>query len=217
MRIAIIGAGNVGASLGRGWARAGHRIVYGVTDPAQAKHAAVAEAAGRAAVAKVADAVAGADVIVLAVPWDAVPGALSACGNLAGRVLIDVTNPLRSGADGLELALGFSTSGGEEVARMAQGASVFKTMNQVGFAVMSDTGGYPVRPVMFVAGDDAARKPDILALVKDLGFEAIDAGPLRQARLLEPLAMLWIDQVMSHGAPPSNIFAFVRKGKAAGG
>lgn len=214
MKIAIIGAGNVGASLGKGWARAGHRIALGVPDSADPKYARAAEAAGRAAVAGVADAVVQSDAIVLAVPWDAVPDAIAACGDLSGRLLIDVTNPLKAGASELELAIGFRTSGGEEVARLARGASVFKTMNQVGFAVMSDTQGYPARPVMFVAGDDEGRKPEVLSLVADLGFEAIDAGPLNRARLLEPYAMLWIDQAINHGAPPDNAFAFMRKGKA---
>ena len=214
MKIAIIGAGNVGGSLGKGWARAGHRIVFGVTDASDPKHAPAAEAAGHAVVAGVGDAVVQADIIALAVPWDAVASALVACGDLNGRLLIDVTNPLRSGIGGLELAIGFSTSGGEEVARLARGATVFKTMNQVGFAVMADTQGYPVRPAMFVAGDDDGRKPKVLSLVSDLGFEAIDAGPLSRARLLEPYAVLWIDQALSHGAPTDNAFAFMRKGRA---
>ena len=212
-RIAIVGAGNVGASLGKGWARAGHDILFGVTNPADPKHGAAAAAAGNAVVARVAEIVALADVVVLAVPWEAVPEALSACGDLSGRLVIDATNPLKFGPNGLELAIGFSTSGGEEVARLAPGAAVFKAMNQVGFAVMSDTRGYPSLPAMFVAGDDADRKPEALALIGDLGFEAIDAGPLSRARLLEPYAMLWIDQAMNHGAPIDNAFGFMRKGR----
>ncbi|ABS65420.1 NADP oxidoreductase coenzyme F420-dependent [Xanthobacter versatilis] len=216
MRVAIIGAGNVGASLGKGWARAGHAITFGVIDPADPRLAAPTAAAGGAELAPVAEAKANADAIVLAVPWDAVPAAIAALGDLSGRLVIDATNPLRMGASGLELALGFSTSGGEEVARLAPGASVLKAMNQVGFAVMSDTAGYPARPVIFVAGDDAARKPQVLALVADLGFEVVDAGPLDRARLLEPYAMLWIDQALSRGAPADNAFAFMRKQAVAG-
>ena len=212
MNIAIVGAGKVARSLGIGWARAGHRIVLGVRDPLNPEYTQLAEAVSAASVTSIADAVAQADVIVLAVPWDAVPDAIAACGDLGGRLLIDVTNPLKVGPEGLELALGFSTSGGEQVARLAQGAAVFKTMNQVGYAVMADTGDYPVRPVMFVAGNEDTRKPAVLSLVTDLGFEAVDAGPLKQARLLEPYAMLWIDQVTNHGASASNAFAFMTKG-----
>ncbi|MEP9355108.1 NAD(P)-binding domain-containing protein [Xanthobacter sp. KR7-65] len=209
MRIAIIGAGNVGGALGKGWARAGHSIVYGVPDPAAPKHAAAAQAVA-ATVTDVAGAVTGAEAIVLAVPWDAVPAALAAAGDLSGRLVIDATNPLAMGPGGLGLALGFSTSGAEEVERLAPGAAVFKAMNQVGFSVMAAATGYPARPVMFVAGDDAGRKPQALGLVADLGFEAMDAGPLKQARLLEPYAMLWIDQAVNRGAPLDNAFAFMR-------
>lgn len=215
MDIAIIGAGNVGASLGKGWARVGHRIRFGVVDPTDPKHRRAQEMAGGAMIATVADAVKDADALVLAVPWDAVPDALRACGNLKGRLLLDATNPLMVGPEGVQLALGFHTSGGEEVARQAPGASVFKTMNQTGFAVMSDTRGYLSRPLMFVAGDDAARKPVVLELVAALGFEAIDAGPLRNARLLEPYAMLWIDQAVNRGAPGTNAFGMLRKENAA--
>ncbi len=213
-RIAIIGAGNVGASLGKGWANAGHHILFGVTDPTDPKHGVAAAAAGNAVVGPVADVVSQADIVVLAVPWDAVPSALSACGDVSGRILVDATNPLKFSSDGLGLAIGFSTSGGEEVARLAPGALVFKTMNQVGFAVMSDTHGYATRPVMFVAGDDQLRKPEVLTLVGDLGFEARDAGPLSQARLLEPFAAVWIDQAIKHGAPADNAFGFMRKNGA---
>lgn len=215
MRIAIIGAGNVGGALGKGWARAGHAIVYGVPDPAVPKHLLAAKAAGATAM-DVGAAVAGADAIVLAVPWDAVPSALMAAGDLSGRLLIDATNPLTVGPEGLTLALGFSTSGAEEVARLAPGAAVFKAMNQVGFSVMAAATGYPACPVMFVAGDNAALKPQVLALVADLGFDAVDAGALKLARLLEPYAMLWIDQAVNRGAPLDNAFAFMRQqGEAA--
>lgn len=209
MRLAIIGAGNVGAALGKGWARAGHHITFGVPDPSDPRHKAAADGAGGARLASVAAASAEADAIVLAVPWDAVPDAITRLGDLQGRVIIDVTNPVTSGPDGLKLALGFTTSGAEEVERLARGAPVFKAMNQVGFAVMAEAAGYPVRPTMFIAGDDDTRKPLVMGLVADLGFEAVDAGPLDRARLIEPYAMLWIDQVVARGAPANNAFAFM--------
>jgi predicted dinucleotide-binding enzyme len=159
MQIAILGAGNVGGALGRGWARAGHAVTYGVPDPSAARYRPAAEAAGGASLLPVPRAVQGADAIVLAVPFEAVGDALAAAGDLSGRLLIDVTNPLRMGAGGLELSVGFDRSGAEHVASLAPGAAVFKTLNQVGFEVMANTAGYAAPPVMFVAGDDAARKP----------------------------------------------------------
>lgn len=212
MNIAIIGAGNVGTSLAKGWTHAGHVIRFGVVAPNDAKHEKTLREVPEASVNTIGIAAKEADVVVLAVPWDVVPDALSACGEMHDRILIDVTNPLQVGSSGLELAVGFNTSGGETVAQLAPGASVFKTMNQVGFAVMSDTAGYAAQPVMFVAGDDGIRKPQVMALVAELGFEALDAGPLRNARLLEPYAMLWIDQAINRGAAPTNAFGMLRKG-----
>jgi predicted dinucleotide-binding enzyme len=213
MRIAIAGAGNVGGALGKGWARAGHNIAYGVPDPSDPKHRPAAEAAGGARLGTVAEAVSGADVIVLAVPFGAAAEALAAAGDLAGRILIDATNPLRMGAAGLELSMGFERSGGEHVASLVRGCSVFKALNQVGYEVMADSGGYPAAPVMFVAGDDEAKKPVVLGLVADLGFQAVDAGGLAVARLLEPFAMLWIHMALNRRVGRDNAFAWLpRKG-----
>lgn len=211
MRIAILGAGNVGGALGKAWARSGHDIAYGVRNPSDPKHRPAAEAAGGANLGTVAEAVREADAIVLAVPFGAAGEALAACGDLAGRVVIDVTNPLRMGANGLELAMGLTSSGGEHVATLAKGASVFKTLNQIGFEGMAEARAFPVPPVMFVAGDDDARKPVVLGLVADLNFNAVDAGGIAQARLLEPLAMLWIHMAINRKIGRDKAFAYVAR------
>ena len=208
MKLAILGAGAVGGALGRGWSRAGHVIAYGVPNPADAKHRPVAAAAGNAAVGTVADAAAGCDAIVLAVPSVAIPAALAEIGDLSGCVLIDATNPIRMGVAGLELAVGFDDSAAEGVARLAPGAAVFKTLNQVGFEVMEASAGFAVPPVMFVAGDDAVHKPMVLRLVADLGFDAVDAGGLAVARLLEPLGMLWVHMAINRKSGRQRAFAY---------
>ena len=212
--IAIIGAGQVGGALGKGWSNVGHTIIYGVTNPNDPKFNEVSAQAGHAKVTTVSEASGLGDIIVLAVPWNAISDAIKACGDLSGRTIIDATNPLTTSQDSLELAIGFTTSGGEEVAKLAVGAHVFKAMNQVGFSVMSDTQGYTSRPVIFVAGDDEVKKLMVLELVSDLGFDSRDAGPLRSARLLEPYAMLWIDQVLKYNAAPTNAFSFMSKDRA---
>jgi 8-hydroxy-5-deazaflavin:NADPH oxidoreductase len=209
MQVAILGAGNVGGSLGQGWAHAGHIIAYGVPDPADPKYRRVAAAAGNARVGTVTEAVRGVDVIVLATPFGAVDAALAAAGDLSGKILVDCTNPLRMGAAGLELSLGFDRSATEHVASLAPGASVFKTLNQVGFEVMADTTGYAANPVMFVAGDDEARKPVVIQLVSDLGFQAVDAGGLPLARLLEAFGMLWIHMALNRKVGRDKIFAYL--------
>jgi hypothetical protein len=171
----------------------------------------VAAAAGNARIGTPSEAVKGAEVVVLAVPWSAAADALAACGDLGGRVLIDVTNPIRYSDSGMELACGFDTSAAEQVAALAPRAQVVKTLNQVGADVMAAVSGYPAAPVMFVASDHEPAKRIALGLVGELGFEAMDGGALKTARLLEPLAMLWIDQVYRRGAPVDCAFALLQR------
>ncbi|HEV2550851.1 MAG TPA: NAD(P)-binding domain-containing protein [Stellaceae bacterium] len=190
MKIAVIGTGAVGGTLGQRWAELGHSVRFGVRDLADAAaNTFVKQIKGEARLASVRDAVTDADVVVLATPYAANAAAIAAAGDLTGKIVIDVTNPV--GAD-FALAVGFTTSGAEEVAKLARGARVYKAMNQVGFEVMADPAFAAGKPVMFVAGDEAQGKEAVLGLVAALGFEAIDAGDLKVARLLEPYAMLWI-------------------------
>ena len=204
MKIAIIGAGNVGKALGGRFTKAGHDVTFGVRSPSDAKYADLkSKTAPR-------DAAAAAEIIVLSTPWPATESACRDLGSLAGKIVIDCTNPLAMGPNGLGLAVGHSTSGGEMVAGWCAGASVFKAFNTTGFGVMAAPERMMQRPVMFVAGEDTAKKPTVLKLVADTGFEAIDAGPLRNARLLEPYAMLWIDQAMVRGAGRDFAFAITR-------
>ena len=211
MRIAVIGAGNVGRALGGNWAAKGCDVTYGVPRPDDPKHADL----GSGRVLGVAEAAARARIILLATPWDVAEAACGAMGDMAGRILIDATNPLGMGAGGLALTLGFDTSGAERIAGWVPGAAVFKAFNQAGFGVMADPSRYAPRPVMFVAGDDAVAKPEVLDLVALAGFEAVDAGPLRAARLLEPFAMLWIDLAMMRGLGRDFAFAIARLQEAA--
>jgi predicted dinucleotide-binding enzyme len=132
-------------------------------------------------------------------------------GNLAGRIVLDCTNPLAVGPDGLGLEIGHGISGGEKVQGWAAGASVFKTLNTTGFSNMAEPAFNGVKSVMFVAGDDEARKPNVLGLIGELGFEAVDAGPLRIARLLEPHAMLWIHLALNRGYGRDWAFALMRR------
>ena len=210
MEIAIIGAGNVGSALGKGWARTGHRISYGVSDTGDSKYRARTEAIKVGSVSEVVQEV---SVVVLAVPFASLEAVLASAGDLSGRMVIDVTNPLRMGSKGLELSMGFSQSAGEHVASLAPRASVFKTLNQVGYELMEDTTGYPVKPIMFVAGDDELRKPTVMELVSDLGFDAVDAGGLAASRLLEPFGTLWIHLAVNRKLGRDNAFAYLRHGR----
>jgi predicted dinucleotide-binding enzyme len=212
MNIAIIGAGNVGGALGANWAGKGHDIVFGVRDPKADKAQDVVKATGpKARAATVAEAAQAADVIVLSTPWPAAEAAIRAMGDLKGKILLDATNPLTRGPDGIALEIGHAVSGGEKVQGWAAGASVFKTLNTTGFNNMANPVFNGVNSVMFVAGDDTAAKPKVIDLVGQLGFEVIDAGPLRNARLLEAHAMLWIDLALARGQGRDFAFAILRR------
>ena len=193
MRIAVIGAGNVGGTLGRRWAQRGHAVAFGVRDPSRGADAVKGGDAlpAGASVVTPEEAARGADAVVLATPWDAVPDALRELGPaLDGAVLVDATNPL---GPGLTLDVGpAGESGAERVQALAPRARVVKAFNTTGFNNMADPvyGGEPT--VMFYAGDDAEAKSAARALVAALGFDAVDVGPLARARELERLAVLWI-------------------------
>jgi 8-hydroxy-5-deazaflavin:NADPH oxidoreductase len=209
MKIAVIGAGSVGGTLGRRWAELGHSICFGVRDVADKDvKDLVGKIKGDARLASVGDAAKDAEVVVLATPYAANPAAIASAGDLAGKILIDVTNPI---GPGFTLAVGFNTSGAEQVAKLAPRARVYKAMNQVGFEVMADPDYAAGKPVMFVAGDDPAGKKAVLELVSSLGFEAIDAGELAIARLLEPYAMLWIHLMARRNQGRNFAFSLLRR------
>jgi 8-hydroxy-5-deazaflavin:NADPH oxidoreductase len=213
MKLAIIGAGNVGGTLGTAWAqKAGHEIFFGVRDPKSDKtQALLQKLGGKARAGTAAEAAAFGEMIVLTTPWPAAEAAIRAMGDLSGRILLDATNPLAMGPDGLGLEFGHSTSAAEKVQGWAKGASVFKTLNSTGFGNMADPVFHGVKSVMFVAGDDAANKPKVIDLVAALGFDVIDAGPLRNARLLEAHAMLWIELALKRGLGRDWAFARVKR------
>ena len=213
MKLAIIGAGNVGGALGLAWAqKAGHEIFFGVRDPKAEKTQTLLRAiGGKARAGTVAEAAAFADVIVLSTPWPAAEAAIRAMGTIKGKIILDATNPLTRGPDGVGLEIGHSISGGEKVQGWAVGASVFKALNTTGFGNMANPVYIGVKSVMFVAGDDATNKPKAIDLVGQLGFDVVDAGPLRNARLLEAHAMLWIDLALARGQGRDFAFAVVRR------
>jgi hypothetical protein len=209
MNVAIIGAGNVGQALGKRWATAGHHIVFGVRNPAGSKTKAVLQSIPGATAASVPQAARGAEIIVLATPWPATNDAVDAAGNLAGKIVLDCTNPVKADLSGLEI--GHTTSAGEQVAQWARGAAVYKTFNQTGSDNMELSGKFSPKPVMFYCGDDATKKSIVKKIVEDAGFEAIDAGPIQAARWLEPLAMLWIHLAIHQKMGPNFAYAIVRR------
>lgn len=199
MKIAVIGTGNVGRALGTSWALKGHQVIFGSRDPHSQKVAEVLAAAGpKASAATLPEAGAAAEVIVLATPWNGIEQTVEALGDVAGKIIVDATNPI---GPGFQLAVGTTSSGAEQVAGWAQGGRVVKAFNTTGWENMADPIYHGEATTMFICGDDAEAKIAVTALAADLGFEVADTGPLSTARYLEPLAMVWIHLaiVQQHG------------------
>jgi predicted dinucleotide-binding enzyme len=202
MRIAIIGAGRVGMALGHGWVRAGHDVVFGVRHPAGRE-----VLVGR--VATVPEGARAAEVVVLATPWSAAEPALREAGSLAGKVVVDCTNPILPDLAGL--AVGTTGSAVERLAAAFPDARFVKAFNTSGSANMANP-SYGGRPLtMFLCGGDPGARRAVAELATDLGMEPVDAGDLTAARYLEPLAMLWIHLAYKQGLGPDFALQLVRR------
>lgn len=206
MRIAIIGTGNVGSAIARGLKGKDHAVTLGARDPGADDVAALAAETG-AALALPADAAAGADVVILALPWGVAESAVKALAPLKGKIVIDCMNPLGMVDGTLGLIIGHGTSGGEIVQGWLPQAQVVKTLNQVGAEIMARNDHLPQRPVMLMAGNDDGAKEQVTALLTDLGFAALDAGNITKSRLLEPFGMVWINQALFRGKGRNWAFA----------
>jgi hypothetical protein len=186
MKIAVVGAGHVGGSLGRAWASKGHQVVFAVRDANEPKaQAAVAATNGRARAAAIDEAVRDAEVVVLAVPFGAIAGIVEGTGSLAGKILIDCTNPA-----GATLPAGVA-SGAELVSKLAPGARVVKAFNAQGAENIARPRYGGIAATNFYCGDDEQAKHVVRELVADVGFDAVDVGPLKNAHLLESATLLW--------------------------
>ena len=189
--IAIIGTGQVANALGPMFAEQGHTIVYGSRDPSRADvRDLVAKTGGGASATTPAEAAAGAEVVMVAVPWDALPDVVRSLGDLSGKIVIDPTNPRIVGDDGLR-DWAHDTSNAQIIQEMAPGARVVKALNTMNWRTMVDphaTGGPVSVPVV---GDDPEANAFVVELVDAIGLEAIDLGPLRYARMVEGMYILW--------------------------
>jgi predicted dinucleotide-binding enzyme len=195
MKVAILGSGDVGQALGRGFIALGHEVKMGSRSAGNEKAAAWAKAAGsRASTGTFADAAAFGEIVVLATLGTANAEALKMAGapNLAGKLLIDTTNPLDFSSGGPQLAVTGKDSGGEQVQRAVAAAHVVKAFNTVGNAHMfrpSFAGG---PPDMFIAGNDEAAKAKVSAILADFGWGVVDLGGIEASRHLEAMCMVWV-------------------------
>jgi NADPH-dependent F420 reductase len=198
MKIAIIGTGNVGSVLGRRLGAAGHEICFATRDPGSARIAQmIAADPEHCRAALLGSAVAGADVVIYAAPFDQAEPILTAIADFHDAVLIDCTNPLNATFDGLQL--GHTESAGQRVATFAPTARVVKAFNTTSVATMADPRYDGHIATQFYCGDDAEAKRIVASLITELGMEPVDAGPLRNATYLEATAMLYIHLAIRGG------------------
>jgi len=188
MKVTVIGAGNMGAAFVKQLSRAGHQV--SVTARNLAKAQALAQAHTGATAIAATDAAAQADVLILATAYADAVNALKGLGDLSGKVVIDISNPLTP--DYMGLTLGHSTSAAEEIAKAIPGAQVVKAFNTLFAQVLADGAdfGGGQTATVFVASDSERAKQTAKALAESMGFSTVDAGGLKNARYLEPLAGL---------------------------
>jgi hypothetical protein len=203
--IAILGAGHVGMALAQALVAKGESVIFGVPDPA--KYAAAVAALGTgASIATTQEAIAASDLIILATPYAAAAVIARSVPSWDSRILVDATNPLAPGLAGL--SVGTTSSGAEEISKVANGARVVKAFNTTGAENMADSHYAGGKVFMPVCGDDADARARVIALATLIGFDAVDCGDLKTARYLEPFAMTWIHMAIKLGQ--GRRFAFAR-------
>src|SRR4051812_26447720 len=202
MHIGIIGTGIVGQALASGFVKHGHPVLLGAREPGNQKAREWANSAGAdASTGTFADAARFGEIVIVATLWSGTENALRLAGAdaLAGKVVIDATNPLDFSTGRPTLAIGHTDSGGEHVQRWLPDSRVVKAFNIVGNANMIDPAFPDGPPTMLIAGDDDSAKRAVTDILTEFGWETIDLGGIEQSRYLEPIAMAWVSAGMRTG------------------
>ncbi|MBD3885995.1 NADPH-dependent F420 reductase [Phormidium tenue FACHB-886] len=191
MKIGIIGAGNMGSSLGKFWIQNGHQLMFSYSRD-QAKLNAIAQSLGsNATVGTPTEAVQFADVVLLSVPYGAIEDALKAAGSLEGKILFSCVNALLPDMSGM--AVGTTTSAAEEIAKLAPGARVVEALPLFAEVLNSPSQRFDDQiATVFYTGDDEEAKQIVADLLREIDVELIDAGSLANSRFVEPAMMLLI-------------------------
>ena len=213
MRIGILGSGLMGAKLGTLFARAGHEVVFSYAR-SEKKLARLARDAGRSACAGTPrEAAHGADALLLAVHWSRLDDVLRQAGNLAGKVIVSCSLPMN--ADDTALAIAHRSSGAEQLARRLPKARIVSAFNTIPSEVLFGVFAArrrAKRPSLVYCGDDRRAKRVAVELIRDVGFEPVDAGPLRIARYTEPFALLVAQLAYEGRGGPEMAYRFERFG-----
>lgn len=188
MNVSIFGTGNMASGLAVLFAGAGNQVTVASRDEAKARSVAAGLGNGIAG-GSFADAASDAEIVVLAVPYDAAAEVVGAAGGLAGKIVVDITNPMKPDFSGL--SIGHTTSAAEEIQKSAPAAKVVKAFNTIFAQVLQSGARAAGKPAtVFVAGDDAGARGKVAALARGAGFAAVETGGLASARYLEPVAGL---------------------------
>src|ERR1044071_2905090 len=211
MRIGILGSGLMGAKLGTIWARAGHEVVFSYARSEEKLKKLARDAKGNARAGTLREAAQEADAVLLAVHWSRVPDVLGQTGDLSGKVIVSCSLPMNPDDTGLVIA--HTSSGAEALAKLVPKARVVSAFNTVPSEVLF--GVYEARrkagrPSLVYCGDDKRGKAVAAELIRDVGFDPVDAGPLRIARYTEPFALLVAQLAYEGKGGPELAYRFAR-------
>jgi 8-hydroxy-5-deazaflavin:NADPH oxidoreductase len=214
MRIGILGSGLMGGKLGTIWARAGHELVFSYARSEQKLKKLAREAQGNARAGTPGEAARAADALLLAVHWTRVNDVLKQAGDVAGKVIVSCSLPMN--ADDTDLVIAHTSSGAEALAKKVPKARVVSAFNTVPSEVLF--GVFEARrkaskPSLVYCGDDSSSKAIAATLIRDVGFDPVDVGPLRIARYTEPFALLVAQLAYTGKGGPELAYRFERFGK----
>jgi 8-hydroxy-5-deazaflavin:NADPH oxidoreductase len=211
MRIGILGSGLMGAKLGTIFARAGHEVVFSYARSHDKLTQLARDTGGNARAGTPGEAAKHADALLLAVHWSRIDDVLKQAGNLSGKAIITCSLPMD--ADNTKLILGTTTSGAEELAKKIPQSHVISAFNTVPSEVLFGVFAAKrkkTRPGMVYCGDDQSAKLATAELIRNTGFDPVDAGPLQIARYTEPLALLVAQLAYEGDGGPELAYRFER-------
>ncbi len=214
MRVGILGSGLMGGKLGTIWARAGHEVVFSYARSEQKLKRLAREAKGNARAGTPGEAAREADALLLAVHWSRLDDVLKQAGDVSGKVIVSCSLPMN--ADDTELVVAHTSSGAEELAKRVPKARVVSAFNTVPSEVLFgvyDAKRKASRPSLLYCGDDERGKAVAVELIRDVGFDPVDAGPLRIARYTEPFTLLIAQLAYEGDEGPELAYRFERFGR----
>ena len=214
MRVGILGSGLMGGKLGTIFARAGHEVIFSYARGKDKLEKLVLDAQGNARAGSPLEAAKEADALLLAVHWSRIDDVLMQAGDLSGKVIVTCSLPMDAG--NTKLIIANTSSGAEELAKKAKSAKVVSAFHTVPSEVLFgvfDARRKSTRPGLVYCGDDQSAKRLAAELIRDAGFDPVDAGPLRIARYSEPFALLVAQLAYEGKGGPELAYRFDRFGR----